>query len=452
MAALHVHDCYVPETRDQIPLSREGFQAALTAARDHRALTSLPPLSVGIRHDLSRPGGTEGWYQTPSNRVEAAQAASEALSSSRRRRADSAPTKHAPAIDTLYAVSAAGVSHRYRVGTPSPFENLGNSLEASRIQHLADPNAKLYTSNPPVAIKTEEFKRNNVLQAAAASMAREMYSVSGARTDQGPAYAVSAAQAGHDRMRPQKPITPTKEKDPSAAFKRAASLQDAAQKLASEKLARMHYEDLYHGYYGTVPPTRSRLSIRMKRTPSEADASKVDAEQSRDIRKQMVSLQARLNKLDEQRQRARDEKREKDRNDLMEVARRNVNAAIQDMELKVYAEKGLLPPEKQKEWEEIARERAQLEPPASLVSADKVHIGADQYVDRATVVAVARARIQPTLDEIATRTEERRARQVEQRLDKEERRRRENLERERDADTRAEEKRLGGMVDSCVST
>ncbi|BDD60571.1 hypothetical protein MPDQ_001636 [Monascus purpureus] len=434
----HIQDYYASEIRDGTPLTPEGFHAALSAARDRRSLASLPSLPVGVRPDLTKVEEPAERSRTPSPDGGALRAATGAFSISRKR-ADSAPTKPARTTDSVYALSAAGLSHKYRVEPEGPFDNLDRAVEASRIQHVADPNPKLYTSTPPVALEVEEVRRNDVLRAAATSMAREMYPISVEKTDRGSAIAVSAAQVGHDRMRPHEP---TATEDPSAAFKRALNLQGAAQKIASEKLARMQYQDLYHDYYGTGQPARSRLSIRLKRTPSDIDASKVDNERSKEIRRQMASLQTRLDKLDERRRIEQDEKRQKDRDELMEVARRNVHATMHDLETKVYAEKGLPTPAQQREWEEAAQERVRLEREAQLAGSERVLIGADQYVDRADVEAVARARIQPTLDEITDRTSEQKAKEFEQHLDREEMKRRVTREREREADTRAEEKRL----------
>ncbi|KAJ5157523.1 uncharacterized protein N7482_008623 [Penicillium canariense] len=180
------------------------------------------------------------------------------------------------------------------------------------------------------------------------------------------------------------------------------------------------------------------MPTRRKRTSSDADASQVDAEQSRHIRNQMFSLRTKLNKVDERRQR--------DRDLLMEAARRNVDATIHDMEMKVYADTGRAPPSIQKEWDEAARERAREEAEsteAEGAQANRVHIGSSRYIEMADVEAVARSRVQPALDDITDQAERRRAEELEARLDAEEEERRAAIERERESSLNRAEKREG---------
>ena len=387
----------------------------------------------------------------------ALQAATGAFASSRRR-ATSTPTRQpVSAIESHYALSAADMSQRAQAAEAerqpqSPaLDNLPPSLEASRIRYMADTNPERYTSVPPEApAETEGDPR---LQAAMASMSREVYpasassSMAGEKNDQRAAHAVTAAQIGADRMRGQGTAT----EDPAEVSRRAVHLQNAAQRIASEKLATMNYEDLYHDYYGTgkQPLTaRSLLPLRLRRNSSDASDSRIDAEQSRGIRRQMTNLHTSLSRLDERRQAEQEEKRQRDRDELMEIARRNVNATMDRMDSEVYANKGLPTPQQQKEWDEVARERVRLEVEGHpFPSLDRVRIGEHHYMDRDNVEAIARARLEPTLAEINERADDRRMREIEQQLDKEEAKRREARQRERDADTRAEEKRLKGEWD-----
>lgn len=401
----------------------------------------MPPLAVNLATGRPRQGGANVRFLEPTGADRAASGAASGAYSSSRRRAESALAQITPETDTFLARSAAGVSHRYSVELEDPLDRIGPSVEATRMQHLRDPDRQRYTSHPLVARETEEAKRDSVRQAAATSMARDMYSLAGARTDQGPAFAVNAAQVGHGRVHYKEPsIGETS----SRKYRRGISLQSAAQKLASDKLSKMQEEDLYHEYYGTGQPERRRLSRRLRRTPSEADSSRIDTERSREIRDQMTSLQNRMSKLDQRKIKEQDEKRKKDRDELMEIARRNVQARIQDMESRVYVDRGMPSPAQQREWEEIMAERARIENEAHVVSPDSIHIGANQFMNRAEVEAIARTRIQPTLDEIGDREDEQRAKRYERFLDKKEAQRREALERRRDAETKAEEKRLKG--------
>lgn len=154
----------------------------------------------------------------------------------------------------------------------------------------------------------------------------------------------------------------------------------------------------------------------------------------------MTSLRTKLDAVDEQ--------REKDRALLLEAAKRNVDATMQDMELRVCAQTGRAPPSVRKEWEEAALARAEQDVrnlDAELSYEDKVNLGLSKYMDMSEIEALARSRLQPTFDEITNRAETERAKALEERLDEEERQRQLEIDRQREADTRAEEKREKGQ-------
>ncbi|PLB46967.1 hypothetical protein P170DRAFT_438678 [Aspergillus steynii IBT 23096] len=408
-AAIYVPD-YPPETPSQ-----EGYKAAISAIRDHRSIAS--PAPADSKHDTF----TADARREITSREKAIRAASGAFYNSRKR-ADSAP------LEDPYAMS----------GARDPLDELDSSAEASRIQHVANTNARLYTASPPVAIEVEEQNKKNVMRAAAISMAREMYGIAENAEDQTGA-AIPAAQRGHARARSQQVVN----KATVGALQRAMSLQEVAQKRAAEKLASMQDETaVYREYYGIEPQaSRSSLPARRRRASVDSDESSFDAERSREIRYQMTNLRSKLDAVDEQRQR--------DRALLMEAARKNVDAAIQDMEKRAYADTGRAPPSVRKEWEDAALARAEKdmqEIDAQLIQPDRVNLGAHKFVDMSDVEALARSRLQPTFDEIHERAEAQRARELEQRLDEEERLRHDAVERQREADTRAEEKRQRAVL------
>jgi hypothetical protein len=416
--------------------SPEGYKAAITAVRDRRAITSLPPVTTGLKYDISTTSDKVYDIQRESlDRDKALRAATGAYRLSRKR-ADSAPSKPTIAREAPYAASAAG-SVKPAPEVEDPLAHIDSSMEASRIHHMANANAQLYTEHPPIGL--EEQDRKDVLRAATISMARDMYDITEKREEVPtgePSAALYGAQRGLSRMRSQRAVP----KSDPAALKQAIKVQEAAQQRAAEKLAKLN-EPTYQEYYGVEPHVpRPTLSIRRRRASFDSDTSAADAERSREIRHQMSSLRSRLDAVDEQ--------RTKDRASLMEAARRNVNATIQDMEMRVYHETGRPPPSMQKEWEEAALERAQREVQEQepYRPYDKVNIGAERYMDMADVEAVARSRLQPTFDEITDRAEKERARELEARLDAEERERYEAIARERERETRAEEKRQIGML------
>ncbi|KAJ5085668.1 hypothetical protein N7532_010439 [Penicillium argentinense] len=434
-AAWHVRDFTSPEVpQPSTQYSAEGLGAAIIAVREQRRLSS--PTQTRHKHEISvdhshAAGG--GHAQDKARR-----AATGAYAN--RQRADSAPSEPVVTSEAPYALSAAGASHRVRIEDEGPLGHLDNAMEASRIQHVANANARMYTSSPPVASEVEERNHRNSLRAAALSMAKDMYDVSGPKGESGNIDpAIYAAQEGQNRLQYRNTVSGAM----GTTAHKALALQDAAQKRAAEKLARMRNEHVeLQQYYGTAPqPQRSRLTTRRKRTSSDVDVNQTDAEQSRHIRNQMTSLRSKMDKVDVQRQ--------KDRDLLMEAARRNVDATIQDMEMKLYNDYGRAPPSMQKQWDEAARERVRQETEVAEASGareNRVNIGAEHYMDMADVEAVARSRVQPALDEITDQAEVRRAQELEARLDAEEKQRQTELEKEREASLRAVERKGGSST------
>lgn len=371
---------------------------------------------------------------------------------SNRRRAGTAPSSKpsAPVNRQSLAVSAAGASREAADAEPVQPPSVGDfspTLEASRIQHISNTNPQLYTSHPPVGPNSqEEQRKRNVQQAAVISMARDMYGVTESKEQQKQqGTAVSAAQQGQTRMQSRKSAY---QSDP-AALKQAINLQEAAQKRAQEKLALIDDGGAaFREYYGTgtQQPSRRGLGSRRVRTSSDTDV-----EQSKAIRNQMSSLRFKLNAVDE--------KREQDRTRLMDAARKNVDAAIHDMERRVYYDTGRAPMSLQREWEEEAEQRMKKEQQTTAASRDqqlqqqsgRVNIGAEKFVKMTDVEDIARSRVQPTLDEINDNADEyhdqldtQRAKELEGRLDQEQRKRFQTVERQREADLKAEEKRMKG--------
>lgn len=368
--------------------------------------------------------------------------------SSNRRRTESAPTKPFFHLDSAAALTAATISHRASRDIRNDVLNdLEPSMEAARIHHIARTNAQMYTATPPVEIEVEEQRHKDTLRAAAISMAKDMYAISVAK-DQSPidetGMASAAAQNRLSRRYSQSQFSWVAGDDHTVIQRTPPNLHEAAQKIAAEKLAKMQLDDFHNKqeYYGTnVANVKNRqfLARRLRRrTSSEGDASNVDWQRSERIRHQMSSLQSRVNAIDE--------KRTKDRADLMEIARKNVNATIQGMDEEVYERTGKASPNIQREWEEKAQLRAQQESESRMKQFGRVAIGGDKYMDETEVEAIARSRVQPTLDEIDDRVQEQRAREVEGQLEQERRQRRLATDRDREAQLKAEEKKQEGTT------
>ncbi|KAF9886213.1 hypothetical protein FE257_011936 [Aspergillus nanangensis] len=404
-AAIYVQD---------YPFEGNERKAFASGVRDRRSVTSNPS-SGDVRFDLSSTDLDSGARREMTVREKAISAARGALYGSRKR-ADSDP------------------SEAYALASEEPFDDLDSAMEASRIQHIANTNARLSTASPPTSPELQEQRRRSVIQAAAISMSRDMYGSTESKGGIELGAALPAAQIGLDRARSQRSTS----KPDTTALQHAIAVQEIAQKRAAEKLASMQDETLiYREYYGVEPQiTRSTISGRKRRGSIESDTSTFDVERSKEIRHQMTSLRTQLDAVDEQ--------RERDRDLLLEAAKKNVDATMRDMELRVCEQTGRAPPSVQKQWEEAALARAQrnmTDMEAERALDDKVNLGLHKYMDMADVEAVARSRLQPTFDEITNRAETERAKVLEERLDEEERERHLAVERQRDAEMKAEEKR-----------
>ncbi|QKX62648.1 uncharacterized protein TRUGW13939_09809 [Talaromyces rugulosus] len=400
-----------PEPTPPPKINPDVYKAALLAAQD-RGIT-------GPASSTDAPNGTgtgRGARETTVVAIHpgALTAASGAVAARQRPRTESAPVKPVFNQDAAYALTAATISHQASRTPEDVLNDLDPSIEAARIHHIAKSNAQLYTSTPQVGIEVEEKKHRDTLRAAAISMAKDMYATAAAKTETDAAE-TAGSTAGNRQSRPlsqsqfswvsgeEQPVT-----------RPAPNLHEAAQKIAAEKLAKMQQNELSNQktYYGFGPRPRPSLSRRFKRrTSSDGDVSAMDWERSEKIRNQMSSLQSRLHEVDE--------KKNKDRSNLMEIAQKNVNARIHDLDERVYARTGKPSPSMQREWEQKAQERAEAESSARMANFGRISVGGQKYMDEKEVEAIARARIEPTLNEIDDQVEEKRAREIENRLDRE---------------------------------
>lgn len=242
-----------------------------------------------------------------------------------------------------------------------------------------------------------------------------------------------------------KPQSATLQQASTNVLGQALNLHDVAQKRAAERIAGLEDETAaFRDYYGIEPQVqRSSLTVRKRRGSDETE--EFDAERSKEIRTQMTALRSKLDAVDE--------RREKDRATLMELARKNVDAAIQDIDKRMYAEPGQSVA-MQKYLDEKATQRAQkglADMDKQTLLADTVNIGGSKYVEMGDVEDLARSRLQPTFDEIDDRAQTQRARDLEARLDEEQRQRLAQLEHEREADIKAEEAKHQGRILPLIS-
>lgn len=451
--------------------SAAGSKAALLAHRQGPKLDLWEPqasaagnsaANIAFRKQGLGPGAVDYGY-TDDGRKNAFTAATGAHSSVGRKRTQSVPAPPEIYPDSRNsaknALGAATLAHSASVRAkpqsqqaPVTDSNRAGSgaMEAARIQHAKSISRDMYGSAPPVALEIEEKNHNDALRASAISMAKKIYEIQ--QQNDGASAARSGATAAHG----QQPATG--EGDIKQQAMRYIGIQEAAQKLAQERLAKIGYDEnaAYRSYYGYEKP-RSKLSMRRGRNqmvndskPAPADDSDSDEDdfRSRRIRSQMEQFNKTLEDVDAK-------KRENDRKFLMAAAERKVQAQMQGMDKKIYDETGKMTPAMVDEWDQKARQRAVANSETRMEHHGKVHIGNGKWMDQSEIDAIAQARIQPTLDEITEKTEKRRAddekrraEEEERRLETEDKKRREKTEKERAAEIKAEEKHSRGRLTS----
>lgn len=442
---------YEMEPLWQPEMSAAGSKAAILAQRDGGDVKVWRPTAseagssaAGQAMHMKLPGPITERDGTADGHRKALLGATGAMAAGRRR-AGSAPIKQEP--DNSWAVGAATKSQQRGAKQNQAYFGTGDpGFDAARIQNMAkgNVNRQMYGSKPPVALEVEEQNRQKMLRASAVAMAQKMYAIQQQHIEeakgQRPSDSHYAATEMHRRGLSD---TSNIEEPPAVTPNQYHNLEEAARKLAMERLAKIHDEHAeYRSYYGQPTPTRSRLSIRgRRRSSSDGQFDKTDEEQSQKIRSQMSMFQSKLAAVDSK-------KRQGDRDAVMAAAQKNVAARMATMDDKVFQETGKSSPHQQDLWEKEARERAQKDSDDRMVNHGKVHIGGGKYLDQADVDAIARARLQPTLDEISDNAEQRRARDEELRLEQEKQKRDAEIEKQRAADIKAELKKQRGIRSS----
>lgn len=348
------------------------------------------------------------------------------------------PTYPDEANASSNALSAATSAHKQGrlmeepVGGSTPYTNMGREM---------------YTSHPPVAPEVEERNRQDTIHASAVAMAKGMYSRQQTQLAVD-SHAQSGAAAAHGRH-PSISSTISDETPPM----RFNNLQEAAQKLAQERLAKLHDEHSknreYRDYYGgnnsskgayvgsSIAPVSHKLSMRgraRRRASSDGDLDE-DREQSNKIRGQMSIFSNNLAQIDER-------KRAKDRENLIAVAQRNVTKSLHGMDERVFAETGKVAPSLLSEWEVKAHAAAQAKSDARMENHGMIHIGGGKFIKQSEIDAVAQRNVQPVLDEINEKAEAERERQAALKLEQETTARKAAEKKTREKESKAINKKL----------
>jgi len=265
---------------------------------------------------------------------------------------------------------------------------------------------QMFTANPPVKLETDERQRADVLHASALAMAKRMYNQQ--------QHMIETAKQAHARSSSFSRHNPGHEdhEQPPIFFN---NLQEAAYRLAQERLAKLHDEHQknrdFQEYYGSPGlPQRGKFgSIRNKltrrRSSSDGDLLN-DQQRSQQIRHQMSLFNTRLMEVDEQ-------KRTRDREALLAAAQKNVKARLQDMDDALSLQNGRIQPSSTGDWERKAHAAAQARFDAARIeSRRKIDIGGGKFMDKDEVEQIAARTVQPLLDEINQNAERERERKA----------------------------------------
>lgn len=357
---------------------------------------------------------------------------------STRKKANAAPTFEEPPVypdsgNSAYnSLNAASVAHRQGY---TPVSDKGN--EASRIQYARGINASQYGSAP--VIDSEEKRHDAALHAAAVSAAKSLYDIEKPAMERIAAGEATATRAHGETY--DLGVVNTSSDPMKMQATNYLKVHEAAQKLAAERLAKLDPDGVmaYQEHYGYGNRGQaSKLSVRGSRrdrnsaAPNDVDSSDDEANAAR-VRNRTRGLNQQVASID-------DQKRTKDREDLMAAAQRSVQARMSLMDEQVFNSTGKMSPAMTKDWEAKAQAKASADSAQRMQSHGKVHIGGGKYMDQSEIDAIAAARMQPTLDHITATAELQRVRDAEIRADQDRKKEAARMEKEKAANMKAQNK------------
>ncbi|KFY33631.1 hypothetical protein V494_07463 [Pseudogymnoascus sp. VKM F-4513 (FW-928)] len=293
-----------------------------------------------------------------------------------------------------------------------------------------------YTSHPSQPSEADEKKKEESRHASAIAMAQQMYKVMEKKEKEN-ADAGYAAASAHGRGR----STSLMSDEPAPM--RLGNLQEAAQRLAQERLAKLHNDDDYKNreyldYYGSPRPSQRLSKGRFRRRASSDTSLEESRDRTRDIRSQAPLYSSNISQIDAK-------TRQRDRDMLLAAAQRNVQRSLQGIDERVYAQTGR-PTQAMMGQESlpmgIAQQRVQQQQQQQQPQGEKVSIGHGALVDRSTVDALAFRNVQPVLHQIHDKSDAKVARETERKLDDEEVKRQIERDREREEEFKEIDRQL----------
>lgn len=371
-------------------------------------------------------------------------AATGAMSGSRKR-SESTPVPRIPTYPDEANATANALSAATHANLKKPKSEIPTDAGASPFTNMP---REMFTSHPPVKPEVDEKNRADTIHASAVAMAKQIYNQQQKQFEQAAAnvkrsdshYAANSAIG-------RRPSTSMTADEPQPM--RFNYLQEAAQKLAQERLAKLHDEHAqnreYRDYYSESTPKTSRLSLRGRpRRRASSDGASIDDDmEAQKIRNQMSLFTSNLSKVDAK-------KRQMDRDALMAAAQRNVTARLSGMDQKIFNESGKVGPSLLSEWEIKAHTAAQRDSDKRMENYGKVNIGGGKFINQSAVDLVAQRNVQPVLDEINEKAAELRARDAELKLE-EERKKREAAEKKiREKEIKDVNKKLKGTINILI--
>ncbi|KAK7757328.1 Eisosome assembly protein [Diatrype stigma] len=415
--------------------SSDGAKAALLAARNTKNPETWKPqatnygfsaANLAFKSDRSTSQSSKSSTLESQRSLHAARGAMTG-----RQRAKSTPLVRESYPDEVNAASNA-LAAATRAHKPAPPASVSDETGSVPFTMM---NRQMFTSRPPVKPEVDEQKKSDILHASAVAMAKKMYTQQQKIIDA----KKSQVEVASSRGRRGSLSNVSDDGQPM----QITTLQDAAYRQAQERLAKLHQENLknreYQEYYGAGNLQR-RFTIRNKlRRRASSDSAVVDDQaRSQQIRQQMSIFSTKLSEVD-------DKKRQQDRDALLAVAHRNVQARLRSMDEKITAETGMVPPSILTQWELKAHAAAQHRSEARVDhDAGKVDVGAGLHLDQEAIDAIAARRVQPLLDEINEKAEEEHARQLQLKLEMERKKEEEEVEKARQKEIQDITKRLKG--------